>query len=250
MRTSFVVPAHNESHLISAVVTAIRDAATAAALHHEIIVVDDASDDGTGPIAEAAGARVVRVEHRHIAATRNSGAAASDSPWIIFVDGDTIVTPKVIDEAAQSLRAGAAGGGCRVRWEGRIPLYGRVLLGPTQWILQRLMGGTSGCFIFCTRAAFEEAGGFDEALYASEELGFCRGVRRAGRFEIVPGHVITSGRKLRAFSAREIFGVLWLVMRRGPSALRRREGLDVWYGDRIREGESEWAVSRRTDPTH
>jgi hypothetical protein len=41
------------------------------------------------------------------------------------------------------------------------------------WLFRRLRF-TGGCFLFSTRAAFEAVGGFDETLYASEELTLCR----------------------------------------------------------------------------
>jgi hypothetical protein len=44
--------------------------------------------------------------------------------------------------------------------------------------------------------------------------------------------VTTSGRKLRAHSAREVLGLLVHLAFAGPRALHRREGLDVWYGER------------------
>jgi hypothetical protein len=58
------------------------------------------------------------------------------------------------------------------------------------------------------------------------------GRRRRGRFVVLRESVITSGRKLRAYSAREILVLLARLAFTGPRALRRREGLDVWYGER------------------
>jgi len=74
---SFVVPAHNEEASVAAVVGAIATAATKVCAAHEIIVVDDASTDATAARAAAAGARVVPVAFRQIAATRNAGARAA-----------------------------------------------------------------------------------------------------------------------------------------------------------------------------
>ena len=62
-----------------------------------------------------------------------------------------------------------------------------------------------------------------------------RALRRRGRFVVLRESVTTSGRKLRAHSAREILGLLARLARVGPRALRRREGLEVWYGERRRD---------------
>src|SRR5262245_53133665 len=71
---SFSVPAHDEARLIGATLQCLHDAARSLRLAYEIVVVDDASSDDTAAIARSLGARVLRVEHRHIAATRNAGA--------------------------------------------------------------------------------------------------------------------------------------------------------------------------------
>mgnify|MGYP003494693019 CR=1 FL=1 len=76
---SFVIPAHNESRLLGGTLQSVQDAARTVAEAFEVIVVDDASDDGTAQVAADNGAQVLHVEHRHIAATRNAGAAMAAS---------------------------------------------------------------------------------------------------------------------------------------------------------------------------
>jgi hypothetical protein len=94
------------------------------------------------------------------------------------------------------------------------------------------LGLASGCFLFCTREAFLSAGGFDEGLFGAEEAAMSRALRRQGRFVVLGEAVTTSGRKLRAHSAREVLGLLTRLALAGPRSLRRREGLDLWYGER------------------
>ena len=74
---SFIVPAYNEELELTSTLEAIRAATSGAALPWEIIVVDDASTDATPEIAEQAGARVVSIHRRQIAAARNAGARAA-----------------------------------------------------------------------------------------------------------------------------------------------------------------------------
>lgn len=228
---SFVVPAHNEALLLPRTLEGIHAAAQSALRPYEIIVVDDASADATASVAAEAGARVVSVDRRQIAAARNAGARAAAGGILVFVDADTLVPPETFRAALAALDAGRAGGGARVVFDGPLPRY----VAPLLWLilaLYRFTGLVPGCFIFCTREAFERAGGFDETVYASEEVLFARALRRAGRTVLLRERTITSGRKLRTHHWRELFGTLWRIARRGRAGVQSRELLDVWYAPR------------------
>jgi hypothetical protein len=43
---------------------------------------------------------------------------------------------------------------------------------------------------------------------------------------------MTSGRKLRMYSGIQVFRLFAGFVLAGPSALKKREGLDVWYSGR------------------
>jgi glycosyltransferase involved in cell wall biosynthesis len=231
---SFIVPAFNEEALLAATLRAIREAAATIQESYEVIVVDDASTDNTTGVAESFGAKVIPVSCRHIAATRNAGAREARGDWLIFVDADTLVTPAVVQEAVSALRAGAVGGGCQVHFEGRLPLYGRLLVALVA-PLYRGIGLAAGCFLFCTRSAFQAVGGFDETLYAAEEIFLSRALRRQGRFVVLREQVSTSGRKLRAHSGRETLGTLLHLAFGGRKAMAQRKGLEIWYGKRRKD---------------
>ena len=228
---SFIVPAYDEERLIGRTLRAIDGAGRALGAPFEVIVADDASSDRTADLARELGARVVHLCRRQIAAARNAGARAAAGDLLVFVDADTIVNPPVVRAALEAVRDGAVGGGSRFRFDDPVPPYGRVVAavaGP----LYRAMRLASGCFLFCTREAFAAAGGFDETLLVAEELAMSRALRRQGRFVIVPQSVTTSGRKLRAYSGRELLGLLAGLLVSGPATWRRRTGLDLWYGER------------------
>lgn len=231
---SFVVPAYNEEAFIGRTLAALREAGAELAQPFEIVVADDASTDQTAAIAAQHGALVVPVCNRQIAATRNAGARAARGDLLVFVDADTIVSAAAVAAAVGALHRGAAGGGCAIRFDRPIPLYGRVLEGVCV-PLYRLVGLASGCFLFCTRQAFERSGGFDEQLFGGEELAMSRALHRQGRFVVLREQVTTSGRKLRAYSASELLGLLASLAVR-PRTLRRRH--DIWYGDRPPDGDS------------
>lgn len=228
---SFIVPAYNEERLLGGTLRAICAAGSALAQPFEVVVADDASTDRTAAIAHEHGARVVAVAHRQIAATRNAGAKAACGDMLIFVDADTIVTPDVVRAAVDAMRAGAVGGGCCVRFDGRVPLHGRLLLAMLL-PLYRIFRLASGSFLFCARNAFEAAGGFDESLFAAEEGAMSMALHRQGRFVFLDEIVTTSGRKMRAYTAREVYGQFARLLLSGGRAIKRREGLDLWYGER------------------
>lgn len=240
---SFVIPAHDEELLLGGTLDAIDAAARPLAVPFEVIVVDDASTDRTGAIAREHGARVVRVAHRQIAATRNAGARAAAGAMLVFVDADTLVTAAAVRGALVALQDGAAGGGSAFRFDGGVPLYARVMLAVAV-PLYRVAGLASGCFLFCTRSAFDAVGGFDETLFGAEEAAMSRALGRHGRFVVLREAVTTSGRKLRAHSAREILGTMLRLALRGGASVRRREGLEIWYGPRRRDPETEPDRSR------
>ncbi len=228
---SFIVPAHDEARLIGATLDALRAAAGGLQQPYEIIVVDDASSDGTGDIALARGAQVLTVTHRHIAATRNAGARAAQGDVLVFIDADTLVNAGVVTAALAAIRSGAGGGGAAVRLQGQVAWHVRMAM--TFFILAfRLTRIAPGCFVFCTRTAFEAVGGFDERYYAGEDVAISRALARDGRFVILREAVFTSDRKLRTFSVAEHLRLVLRVAWHGRKTLRSRDALSLWYGRR------------------
>lgn len=225
---SFVIPAHNEQAWIGRCVAAAHSAAAATSEPYEVIVVDDGSTDRSGEIAGELGAEVLRVEHRHISATRNTGGRHARGDILFFVDADTLVSATVVEAALESVRAGAVGGGCVPRFEGRLPLWWRlsqsVFVGAAR--LLRLAGGACQ---FCTREAFEATGGFSEDHYAAEDLVFIKALKRQGRVVVLAEPVETSGRSLRNQSFWLIARLLTRLVIVGPDAFRQRTSAQIWY---------------------
>jgi N-acetylglucosaminyl-diphospho-decaprenol L-rhamnosyltransferase len=67
---------------------------------HQVVVVDDASSDGT---ADAVGppARVLRLAEAAGAAARNAGVAAATTPLVAFCDDDSWFAPGALERAAR-----------------------------------------------------------------------------------------------------------------------------------------------------
>ena len=215
---SFVIPAHNEERLLGSTLVALHAAAHAVGEPYELIVVDDDSTDTTPVVAQRHGARIVAVRHRQIAAARNAGAVAALGEQLLFVDADTRVSARVLGAAIQAMRNGAVGGGARMRF--------------WHWI-QRAGNLAAGSFIFCTREAFEAAGGFNQTLFAAEDVALSRRLQRLGRFVIVREIVETSGRTVRSYSGAEALGMTLDFLLHAPRYLKGRRG--YWYRQR-REG--------------
>ena len=231
---SFIVPAHNEEQFIAETLRAIRAAASRLPEAYELIVVDDASTDRTAQIATAAGARVQPVEHRQISRTRNAGARVASGDRFIFVDADTTISESVVRATLHALDGGAVGGGSAMRMEGRLPLYLHGVFAITAFVMRRNRWA-AGCYVFCTRAAFEAAGGFDETLFASEEIALSKSLQRLGRVVILDETVVTSGRKARSHSGWHLLWLLAVFAVRGDAMLRTRKHLGLWYGPRRKD---------------
>ncbi|ATS65745.1 glycosyl transferase family 2 [Xanthomonas citri pv. fuscans] len=225
---SFVIPAHDEAALIGDTLQCLHACAQAMQLDYEVIVVADACEDATAAIARGHGAQVLEVQLRHIAATRNAGAQAAQGERLLFLDADTSINPRVVGAALAALDAGAVGGGARVHLQGKRVWSERVAQAFFGWFF-RISGIAPGCFLFCTRAAFVSAGGFDTRYYAGEDVALSRALARCGRFVILRQTVHTSDRKLRSFSKREHLGLLLRFLWRGRRMLQTRDALGFWY---------------------
>ena len=91
-KLSVIMPAHNERATIEAAVKSVLGQECRGGF--ELIVVDDASTDGTAELAAQAGAQVVRLE-RNLGAggARNRGAQKAAGEILVFVDSDVFLEP-------------------------------------------------------------------------------------------------------------------------------------------------------------
>lgn len=236
------MPAHNEQAVIGRTLQAIHDSARVVGQPHEIIVVDDASTDGTAEIARQHQATVVPVNHRQIAATRNSGGQAARGDRLFFVDADTTINPHTVTLALRYMDRGAVGGGAPTLFEGAVPLYIRLvsLLGI---ILVKVVGFTGGAFMFCTREAFHATGGFDERFYCAEEGVFALALKRYGRFIVAWKPVLTSPRRLRTLSGLQLPAFVTRAVLSPIKTLTQRSFVEkIWY-DSNRENDDKIPTS-------
>ena len=100
---SIVIPAKDEMATIESVVTGMRQRFPEA----EIVVVDDGSVDGTGSLAEKAGARVIRhPESLGNGAAIKSGARTANGDLLCFMDADGQHDPAEVASLIEKLEEG------------------------------------------------------------------------------------------------------------------------------------------------
>ena len=241
---SLLIPAYNEERYLAPVLARVHDSFAAAGwTDYEIIVCANNSSDRTAAVAQEGGARVVHEPHNQISRARNTAARTARGLWLIFVDADTLVSPELL---AATLRHFAGG---RVCAGGAALSFDLHELNPTAksllWIWNRVSAAAklaAGSYVFCYRQAWEDCGGFDESVYAGEEIYFSRRLKawaraRGLRFEILTATpVVTSGRKVEWYGQGQL---LWrsLKMLR-PGAVKRRDDCGLWY-TRPAEGRSQ-----------
>lgn len=94
MKFSIVIPVHNGSETLTATLESV---ARLEGANPEVIVVDDASTDGTAELARGHGARVIVLEENVGPATaRTQGAEAAIGEVVLFTDDDVWVPPEML----------------------------------------------------------------------------------------------------------------------------------------------------------
>lgn len=226
---SFIIPAHNEQAFLPDTLTALHRAAHGSGVgDYEILVANDASTDATAEVAAEHGARVLDVNARQIAAVRNAGARAAVGDHLFFIDADTRVHADLLRAALNVLEHGAVGGGARVEFDD--PDARRWQIASVAWnIASRGARWAAGCFLFARRQAFEQVGGFNETLFAAEEIDLSIRLQRLGPFAILPQPVLTSARKGDAALIGTHLALLARMLTCGPRVLKTRDGLELWY---------------------
>ena len=92
MKISFVIPAYNEEKRLGPCLDSIQNALAAGHYDAEIIVVNNASTDGTAKVAAAyPGVRVVNEPRKGLTRARQAGFKAATGDIIANVDADTML---------------------------------------------------------------------------------------------------------------------------------------------------------------
>jgi len=107
VEASVVIPCLNEAENIEECVRLSLAAMAGAGLHGEVVVADNGSDDGSGELAAAAGARVVHEPRRGYGSAYLAGFAAARGEYIVMLDADMTYPFDEIPRFVETLRDGA-----------------------------------------------------------------------------------------------------------------------------------------------
>ena len=231
---SCIVPAYNEQEMLPLTLPTILDSIKSIKnMQGKLIVVDNNSSDKTAEIARSLGAEVVFEPVNQISKARNRGGNhCVDDDYLLFIDADTYMTPELLKASLEALESGKiCGGGCLVKMDSD---KGKVVT--FVWtMITSITNLAAGAFIFCLNRAFQETGGFNEKIYAAEDVYFSAQLKRWGRkngrlkFRIMTNHkIITSDRKMRWYSPLQIIKML-LILTLMPWRLKNRDKLEFWY---------------------
>lgn len=240
---SVLIPAFNEEALIAKTIESVQQSfAQVGHTAFEIIVCDNNSTDRTADVVRAKGARVVFEPHNQISRARNTAARHARHDWFIFLDADTLLPAELLRCTIDTMVQGSVGGGGTTvafdRTDVVIAALGVVQL----WNgISRFARLAAGSYIFCRHEAWTETGGFNETVYAGEELFFSQKLKRWGKsrglgFRILTIPVLTSARKLQWYGPWQLLWRTFSLAR--PGAMKRRENCALWYS-RPGDGESE-----------
>lgn len=188
---SVVLPVRNRAHLIE---ESIRSILGQTWTDFELVVVDDASEDGTGQILlrlaeEDARIHVVRRPERGGAGgARNDGITAARGEWIAFQDSDDRWHPDKLEKQLAFAEAAAPDTVAVYTsyWrneDDRRERMPRVPGNPNGLLLERLALGNfiTTQTLMARRAVLQELGGFDSRMRALEDWELCLRLAAQGR---------------------------------------------------------------------
>jgi GT2 family glycosyltransferase len=214
MGVSVVIVTYRNEADIGTCLSAVGQAAPGTGM--EVIVVDNASGDGTVAAAQAAGgAKIIeRQANGGFAAGCASGAEAATGQWLLFLNPDTVIAPDAVEallSCAQEHPGTGIVGGRFVHPDGTTDprsFWGRpspwsaacfalglssLLPGsrlfdpeaPQQWsgdpAQERAVPVVSGAFMLVHRQVWDTLGGFDPVFFLyGEDADFCLRAAAAG----------------------------------------------------------------------
>ena len=240
MHLSIIIPAFNEERLIEACLQSVAESVEANAkpgFTSEVIVVDNNSTDNTAELAEKAGAQVVFEPINQIGRARNAGAAVATGDWFLFVDADSLLNPGMVADILQLIESGKNVGCGSTMHMDDLPLWGDLVL--KLWTVTSVtMRWASGALVVSRADAFREVGGFNQELFAADEIDLSYLLKKWGKkrglaFTILTKHPLeTSSRKMKLYSGREMLCQFYHLVVSPRGALKDKKKLSVWYDGR------------------
>ncbi len=199
---SIIIPARDEERFVTGALASVARQ-TWPLEELEAVVVDNGSRDATAAAVRAFAEREPRLSvhllHEPIAGVsraKNSGARAAGGRLLLFLDADSRLDRRLIEQVARRERSGCPAASIRIVAAGCDPLdrafFALMGLGP------RLFGLRAQMF-YCPRETFLRLGGFDETLVLAEDREFLLRLRESGTrvCHLTESWIATSPRRLR-----------------------------------------------------
>lgn len=185
---SIIIPATNEAEELPRCLARVRGQP------NEIIVVDAASDDGTGAVAEKLGCQLLSLPQPHRARQMNLGADGARGRILLFLHADTLLPSGALGNVVDAIdRRGAVGGAFSRRYRSR-----SVILAATTRLAtlrNRLFGWHLGDqAIFVRRDIFDRLHGYRD-IPIFEDLDFSRRLGAFGKTTTLTPPVFSSARR-------------------------------------------------------
>jgi glycosyltransferase involved in cell wall biosynthesis len=102
------MPCLNEARTLPACIRAAQAYLERSGVHGEVLVADNGSDDGSPDVAEALGARVIRVEEKGYGAALSAGIGSARGRYVVMGDADASYDFSNLDGFMAKLREGYA----------------------------------------------------------------------------------------------------------------------------------------------
>ncbi|MEQ1777769.1 MAG: glycosyltransferase [Nitrosomonas sp.] len=240
MHLSIIIPAFNEERLIMHCLDSVAESLAVnqkPGFTAEIIVVDNNSTDKTAELATQAGAKVVFEPINQIGRARNSGATVATGEWLLFVDADSLLNPGMVADILNMIESGQYVGCGSVMHMPDLPWWGKAAI--QLWtVFSVVFHWASGALVVCRADAFREVGGFNQELFAADEIDLSQLLKKWGRkhglkFTILTRHpLVTSPRKVQLYSGWEIVSQILRVVFSPRRSLQDKKKLPIWYDGR------------------
>jgi glycosyltransferase involved in cell wall biosynthesis len=124
---SVVIPAYNEEEAVEKIIERTRKVLSREKIKHEIIVVDDGSQDATAQRAQKAKAHVVLMgENRGYGASLKAGIRRAKGEWIAILDADGTYRPEELPLLLNMVETNDMVVGARTLAGAAIPFFRRL----------------------------------------------------------------------------------------------------------------------------
>ena len=210
-RVSIIIVSWNTRDILRDCLASVAAQTTAP---HEVIVIDNASRDGSAEMVAAEfpdAVLIANTDNRGFAAANNQGLAVARGDHVLLLNPDTIILDRAIDKMLDWMAGhpDVGGAGCQVlerpgviqqtcfadhtpvnlaiiqlglaRLSRIVPLFGRFRYDGWDRRSERDVDVVTGMFLLVPRAVLEQIGPLDEAFFVyGEEADWCRRIRNAG----------------------------------------------------------------------